>query len=187
MLVLFMQLKCAIFATFRCWNGPRIDFPAQRHWVWCSNSMPLIGYLNAFAAEKWTVFVHLHSFWCFLKVSLFCKELSVNDMYFWRICGHVMDSCKIFEYSEGDCQDIFSENRQCRVTKIHAPLIVVIYLIFCVCFWNYLNKSFHISNILCIFTAWILMEWDLCKTLPHSLSFLFLSTIGSPAVYIFDF
>ena len=28
---------------------------------------------------------------------------------------------------------------------------------------------------------------DLCKTLPHSLSFLFLSTIGSPAVYIFDF
>ena len=28
---------------------------------------------------------------------------------------------------------------------------------------------------------------DLCKTLPHSLSFLFLSTIGSPAVNIFDF
>lgn len=31
------------------------------------------------------------------------------------------------------------------------------------------------------------IEGDLCKTLPHSLSFLFLSTIGSPAVYIFDF
>ena len=30
-------------------------------------------------------------------------------------------------------------------------------------------------------------ERDLCKTLPHSLSFLFLSTIGSPAVNIFDF
>ena len=28
---------------------------------------------------------------------------------------------------------------------------------------------------------------DLCKTLPHPLSFLFLSTIGSPAVNIFDF
>ena len=28
---------------------------------------------------------------------------------------------------------------------------------------------------------------DLCKTLPHSLLFLFLSTIGSPAVNIFDF
>ena len=28
---------------------------------------------------------------------------------------------------------------------------------------------------------------DLCKTLPHSLSFLFLSTIGSPAVNIFGF
>ena len=28
---------------------------------------------------------------------------------------------------------------------------------------------------------------DLCKTLPHSLSFLILSTIGSPPVYIFDF
>ena len=28
---------------------------------------------------------------------------------------------------------------------------------------------------------------DLCKTSPHSLSFLFLSSIGSPAVYIFDF
>ena len=28
---------------------------------------------------------------------------------------------------------------------------------------------------------------DLCKTLPHSLLFLFLNTIGSPAVNIFDF
>lgn len=28
---------------------------------------------------------------------------------------------------------------------------------------------------------------DLCKTLPHSLSFLFLNTIGSPAVNIFGF
>ena len=31
------------------------------------------------------------------------------------------------------------------------------------------------------------MVRDLCKTLPHPLSFLFLSTIGSPAVNIFDF
>ena len=30
-------------------------------------------------------------------------------------------------------------------------------------------------------------ERDLCKTLPHSLSFLFLNTIGSPAVNIFGF
>ena len=126
MLVLFMQLKCAIFATFRRWNGHRIDFPAQRHWVWCSNSMPLIGNLIAFAAEKWTVFEHLHSFWCFLKVLFFCKELSVNDMYFWRICSHVMDSCKIFEYSEGDCQYISVKIDFVSEFKIHAPLVLVI-------------------------------------------------------------
>ncbi len=33
----------------------------------------------------------------------------------------------------------------------------------------------------------IVINRDLCKTLPHPLSFLFLSTIGSPAVNIFDF
>ena len=38
-----------------------------------------------------------------------------------------------------------------------------------------------------IVTPSIVIQRDLCKTLPHSLSFLFLSNIGSPAVSIFDF
>ena len=38
-----------------------------------------------------------------------------------------------------------------------------------------------------ILTIVYIAERDLCKTLPHSLSFLFLNTIGSPAVNIFGF
>ena len=43
------------------------------------------------------------------------------------------------------------------------------------------------KNISKIIGLFFLTLGDLCKTLPHPLSFLFLSTIGSPAVNIFDF
>ena len=54
-------------------------------------------------------------------------------------------------------------------------------------FIYFLHLSLFFLQVLKTLIIFALLLWDLCKTLPHPLSFLFLSTIGSPAVNIFDF